>query len=78
MSTGMNIEVDKWVQELEKVEFPKIKPSGTSCFKLDTGGYEITVIKNDIMQDGYALVSSDIYEKMYSYFNKLSEPNQQL
>lgn len=50
----------------------KTNPSGTSCFKIDFGGYEITMIKNDLMQEGFALVSPDIYEKLHHYFTNLS------
>lgn len=62
------ISFDQIQEAIGKISMPKIQPSGSECFKIDMGAFEITVIKNDIMQDGYAILSPNLFEKLYNHF----------
>lgn len=46
----------------------------TRCFKIEVYGYEITFIKNDMMQGKYAILSPELYEKLHQHFSQISKP----
>lgn len=67
------MDFENMIYEINKLELPKITPSGTSVFKVQVGLVEVTLLKSEIMQEYYAVCSPDLYEMLLNGFSNLPQ-----
>lgn len=69
--------IEDAVRDLNLDSVFKTRPSGSTSFQIEFGAIKIIVIKSELFQEMYAVLSPELYEKALEYLKKIPQSSQE-